>query len=115
VTKLVFERMQSEREVKVSQIQGEGTTESSAIRTRADYESAKVLAEADAQATRILGEGEKEAAKSFEVFKQEPALALFLLKLKALDQFLQNRSTLILDANTAPLDLLKAQPFNDRK
>ncbi len=109
VTRLVFERMQSEREVKVSQIQGEGTTQSSSIRTRADYESAKLLAEADAQATRILGEGEKEAAKSFEVFKQEPELAVFLLKLKALDQFLQNRSTLILDNNTAPLDLLKPQ------
>jgi membrane protease subunit HflC len=109
VTKLVFERMQSEREVKVSQIQGEGTTQSSGIRTRADYESVKLLAEADAQATRILGEGEKEAARSFEVFKQEPDLAIFLLKLKALDQFLQSRSTLILDENTTPLDLLKAQ------
>ena len=107
VTKLVFERMQSEREVKVSQIQGEGTTQSSGIRTRAEFESVKLLAEADAQATRILGEGEKEAARSFEVFKQEPDLAIFLLKLKALDQFLQSRSTLILDENTAPLDLLK--------
>lgn len=110
VTKLVFERMQSEREVKVSQIQGEGTTQSSAIRTRADLESAKLLAEADAQATRTLGEGEKESAQSFQVFKQEPELAIFLLKLKALDQFLQSRSTLILDDNTPPLDLLKAQP-----
>jgi modulator of FtsH protease HflC len=108
VTKLVFERMQSEREVKVSQIQGEGTTQSSGIRTRADYESEKLLAEADAQATRILGEGEKEAARSFEVFKQEPELAIFLLNLKALDQFLQSRSTLILDENTAPLHLLKS-------
>ena len=108
VTKLVFERMQSEREVKVSQIQGEGTTQSSGIRTRADYESSKLLAEADAQATRILGEGEKEAARSFEVFKQEPELAIFLLKLKALDQFLQSRSTLILDESTAPLDLFKS-------
>jgi membrane protease subunit HflC len=108
VTKLVFERMQSEREVKVSQIQGEGTTQSSGIRTRADYESSKLLAEADAQATRVLGEGEKEAARSFEVFKQEPELAIFLLKLKALDQFLQSRSTLILDENTAPLDLFKS-------
>jgi membrane protease subunit HflC len=110
VTKLVFERMQSEREVKVSQIQGEGMTQASAIRTRADAESAKLLAEADAQATRILGEGEKEAAKSFEVFKQEPDLAVFLLKLKSLDQFLQSRTTLILDNHTPPLDLLQSGP-----
>jgi membrane protease subunit HflC len=110
VTKLVFERMESERAVLVSTIEGEATTQSSAIRTRADTESAKLLAEAEAQATRTLGEGEKEAAKSFEIFKQEPDLAIYLLKLKALEQFLQNRTTLILDDSTSPLELLKSQP-----
>lgn len=109
VTKLVFERMQSEREVLVSQIQGEGERQASEIRSRADFESARLLAEADAQATRIQGEGEKMAAKSFEVFKQEPELAIFLLKLKALEEFLKSRTTLILDESTAPLDLLKSQ------
>src|SRR5215213_5291871 len=101
VTKLVFERMQSEREVLVSQIQGEGERQASEIRSRADFESARLLAEADAQATRIQGEGEKVAAKSFEVFKQEPELAIFLLKLKALEEFLKSRTTLILDESTA--------------
>jgi modulator of FtsH protease HflC len=109
VTKLVFERMQSEREVLVSQIQGEGERQASEIRSRADYESARLLAEADAQATKIQGEGEKIAARSFEVFKQEPDLAIFLLKLKALEEFLKSRTTLILDDSTAPLDLLKSQ------
>ena len=109
VTKLVFERMESERAVLVSTIEGEATTQSSAIRTRADTESAKLLAEAEAQATKTLGEGEKEAAKSFEIFKQEPDLAIYLLKLKALEQFLQNRTTLILDDSTSPLELLRSQ------
>jgi hypothetical protein len=31
------------------------------------------------------------------------------LKLKALEEFLKNRATLILDDSTAPLDLLKSQ------
>lgn len=116
VTKLVFERMESEREVLVSQIKGDGERQASEIRSRADFESAKLLAEADAQATKIQGEGEKLAARSFEVFKQEPELAIFLLKLKALEQFLQNRTTLILDENTAPLDLLKTQkPVGTKK
>jgi membrane protease subunit HflC len=109
VTKLVFERMESEREVLVSQIKGDGERQASEIKSRADFESAKLLAEADAQATKIQGEGEKLAARSFEVFKQEPELAVFLLNLKALEQFLQNRTTLILDENTAPLHLLKTQ------
>ena len=116
VTKLVFERMESEREVLVSQIKGDGERQASEIKSRADFESAKLLAEADAQATKIQGEGEKLAAHSFEVFKQEPELAIFLLKLKALEQFLQSRTTLILDENTAPLDLLKSQkPAGSRK
>ena len=109
VTKLVFERMESEREVLVSQIKGDGERQASEIKSRADFESAKLLAEADAQATKTLGEGEKIAARSFETFKQEPDLAIFLLKLKALEQFLQNRTTLILDDSTSPLDLLKSQ------
>jgi membrane protease subunit HflC len=109
VTKLVFERMESERAVLVSQIQGDGERQASELKSRADYESAKLLAEADAQATKTQGEGEKIAARSFETFKQEPDLAIFLLKLKALEQFLQNRTTLILDDSTSQLDLLKAQ------
>jgi membrane protease subunit HflC len=116
VTLLVFETMKSEREKLASAIESDGQRQASEIRTKAEFESAKLLAEADAQATKIQGEGEKEAAKSFEVFKQEPDLAIFLLKLKALEQFLQNRTTLILDDNTSPLDLLKSQkPASSQK
>jgi membrane protease subunit HflC len=116
VTKLVFERMESERAVLVSQIQGDGERQASEIKSRADFESAKLLAEADAQATKIQGEGEKIAARSFETFKQEPDLAIFLLKLKALEQFLQNRTTLIVDDNTSPLDLFRnQQPAGGKK
>ena len=57
----------------------------------------------------VGGEGEKEAAQSFEVFKQEPELAILLLKYKALEQLLQSRATLILDARISPIDLLKEQ------
>ena len=115
VTKLVFERMESERAVLVSQIQGDGERQASELKSRADYESAKLLAEADAQATKTQGEGEKIAARSFETFKQEPDLAIFLLKLKALEQFLQNRTTLILDDSTSPLDLFKSQNAGGKK
>jgi membrane protease subunit HflC len=109
VTKLVFERMASEREVKVSEIKGDGERQASELRSRADFASAKLLAEAEAEATKTQGEGEKVAAKSFEVFKQEPDLAIFLLNLKALEQLLQSRATLILNDDMAPLDLLKSQ------
>jgi modulator of FtsH protease HflC len=107
VTKLVFERMQSERQVLVSRIQYQGESEAASIRSAADLESTKLLADADAEATRTRGLGDLEAAKSYEVFKQEPALANFLLQLSGLESFLKERATLILDLDTPPLNLLK--------
>lgn len=117
VTKLVFERMQSERQVKVSEIQYQGESDAAKIRSAADLESQKLLAEAEAEATRIRGLGDLEKAKSYEVFKQEPALANFLAQRDSLESFLKERATLVLDLDTAPLNLLKpgaAIPSNQK-
>ena len=107
VTKLVFERMKSERQVLVSRIENEGEKDAASIRSAADLESAKLIAEAEADATRIRGLGDLEAAKSYEVFKREPALATYLLQLAGLENFLKEHTTLVLDPDTAPLNLLK--------
>ena len=107
VTKEVFKNMESERERLVTAITSDGDRQASDIREKANFESAKILAEADGAATRIQGEADKQAAKSYAVFQQEPDLAIFLIKLKALEQLLQNRATLILDDSTAPIDLMK--------
>lgn len=106
VTKLVFERMQSERQVLVSEIESEGKRQAEDIRSAANLESANLLADAQAEATQIEGQGAKQALKSFEVFEQNPSLATFLLKLKALESFLKENSTLIFDQNTSPFELL---------
>ena len=110
VTKTVFERMESERQVLVSKSQYEGEAQANNIRTDADAKSARLLADADAQATRVRGEGEAAAAKSFSIFKQNPDLANLLLKNSALEQILKEKTTLILDENTPGLDLLHVQP-----
>jgi membrane protease subunit HflC len=110
VTKTVFERMESERQVLVSKIQFEGEAQAANIRSDADSKSARLLADADAQATRVRGEGEAAAAKSFSIFKQNPDLANLLLKNSALEQILKEKTTLILDENTPGLDLLRLQP-----
>jgi membrane protease subunit HflC len=110
VTKLVFERMQSERQVLVSKIKYEGELEAQGIRSAAISTSAKLLADAEAEATRIRGQGDAEAQKYFQVFEQEPVLANFLLSLSGLEAFLKDRTTLILDQDTPPLQLLKGLP-----
>jgi membrane protease subunit HflC len=110
VTTDVFERMKSERNLLISKIQYEGEEAATKIRSSADTWSAKKLAEADASALQIRGEGMAESAKALGVLQQNPTLANFNMKLDALQDLLKDRSTLILDQSTPPLDLL--QPYN---
>jgi membrane protease subunit HflC len=112
VTQNVFERMQSERQVAVSRIESEGNSQAEMIKAAANRDAAKLLSDADAEATRIRGEGEAEAAKSFGVLNQDPALANLLQRLTGLELFLRERTTLILDQNTPPLDLLNRPAGN---
>ena len=65
------------------------------------------LADARAEATRIQGEGEAEAAKTLPVFQENPDLAVFLLRIDALQQSLNQKSTLIFDQRTPPFDLFQ--------
>jgi membrane protease subunit HflC len=106
VTKLVFERMQSERQLLVRRIESEGQREASDVRSAANLESSKLLAEAEAIATRIRGDGERQSAASVQVFQQNPDLATFLVQLRALEEYLKTRTTWILDMQTFPLNLL---------
>jgi membrane protease subunit HflC len=107
VTEAVFKQMRAEREVLVSQIKSEGTERASAIRTAAELDSAKLLADAQSVATKIISQGEAEAAKYYRVFEQNPELAKFLFKLSTLEAFLKDNTTLVLDKNTSPLELLQ--------
>ena len=106
VTKEVFSRMGAERQVLVSKIESEGSARASNIRAEADRNAAKLVSDADAEAVRIRGDAESQAAQSLQTMNQEPALANFLLRLAGLEMFLRERTTLILDQNTSPLDLL---------
>jgi modulator of FtsH protease HflC len=107
VTADVFERMKSERNVLISKIQNEGEERATKIRSAADTSAAKMLADADAQALQIRGQGEAESVKALQVLQQNPALANFNMKLSALQDMLKERTTLILDQSTPPLDLLQ--------
>lgn len=112
VTQSVFERMTSERQALAASSQYEGEAEAQKIRSAAERRAAEMLANAESEATRIRGEGEAEAAKSLEVFRQNPELANFIFSLDALEQALKERSTLILDQNTPPFDLLRGASTN---
>jgi modulator of FtsH protease HflC len=110
VTQAVFERMTAERQTLISRAKYEGEAEAQKIKSAADRQASEVVNNAVADATRIRGEGEAEAAKVLPVFQQNPELANFLLRIDALQQSLNQRSTLIFDERTPPFDLFTGIP-----
>lgn len=110
VTTKVFERMKAEREKLIKQYRGEGDGLARKIRADAELKREEILAEAERQATIIRGAADARAADALKVFETEPELAKHLLKLDAIEQSLKERSTLILDPQTPPFDLLRSGP-----
>jgi len=106
LTAKVFDRMKAEREKLARNYLADGEAEATKIRSTAERQRQELLATADRDARIILGSAEAKATESYKVLNQEPEFAEFLLKLRGLEQF-KDRSTLILDANTPPLDLLR--------
>ena len=103
----VFERMREERQQLVKKFTGEGEAEAIRIRAEAERARQEILSKAEAEATVIRGQADAEAAKSLAVFEQNPKLANFLLELKALEVSMKDRSTVILDQQTPPFNLLR--------
>ncbi|HUA38835.1 MAG TPA: protease modulator HflC [Candidatus Sulfopaludibacter sp.] len=112
VTQAVFDRMKAERNILISQAQNEGQAEAIKIRADADRQANITLADARAEARRIEGEGEAEAAKTLPVFQEDPELEVFLLRISALQQSLNQKATLIFDQRTPPFDLFEGALTN---
>jgi membrane protease subunit HflC len=112
VTQTVFDRMKSEREKIIKGYQSEGDAEAQKIRSTAERQAAETIANAQAQATQITAEGEAEAAKTLPTFEKNPELAKYLLRIAALQQSLNKKTTLILDERTPPFDLFSHLPTN---
>jgi len=112
VVQTVFQRMSNERQVLISKLQSDGEAQATIIKSGADRQASETVNNAVANATRIRGEGEAEAALTLPTFERNPQLANFLLRVDALKESLNQRSTLILDERTAPFDLFRSLPAN---
>ena len=112
VTQTVFDRMKSERQVLISRAENEGKAKAQEIQSTADADATRTIANAQAIAIGIRGEAEAEAAKTLPVFERNPELAVFLLRIGALQQTLNSRTTLFFDERTFPFDLFSHMPTN---
>jgi modulator of FtsH protease HflC len=109
ITSKVFDRMKAERQTRVKQFQTEGEKEAKIIRAQADSLANKILAEAKGSAIEVTGAAEAKASESYKVMQQNPELANFLFQRNALEQSLKDRTTLILDQQTPPFNMLNGQ------
>ena len=107
VSEKVFARMIAERKLVADKYIAEGSSIARKIRIEADSARTIRLADAEAKAKEIRAEGDVEAAKSYRIFQENPELAKFLRKLDSLREIMRGRTTLVIDTNTAPFDLLK--------
>ncbi len=107
ISKNVFERMISERKRAAQKFLSEGEAQANDIRIKADGEVRKMLADSEAKAKEIRAQGDAKAAEYYAAFKKNPELAIFLRKLESLRKVMKSKTTLILDTDSAPFDIMK--------
>lgn len=112
VTQTVFDRMKSERQLKINQLVYDGEKQATMIKSTADRQAADTLSKATAAATSIQGEGVAQAAKVLPVFQQNPELATFLWRIDSLSKIFNSKATLFFDERQPPFDLFQNLPAN---
>ena len=112
VSTKVFDRMKAERKRKSARYRAEGKRDAQQIRAQADLTASEILAQAEADAKEIRAEGDQKAAEFYSAFRQDPELAAFLRKLDALRKTVSEKTTLVLDTETPPYDLLGADALD---
>ena len=99
VTENVFAAMRSTRQSLAANAEQEGQARANQIQTEATSVQDRILAFAEREATAIRAEGQRDAVEQFDVFSEEPELAIFLRQMQMLRDVLPYRTTFILDAN----------------
>ena len=110
VSKAVFERMKAERNRRTEGTIAEGSAASKKIITDALSMQTELLAAAEARAKAIRAQGDAEAAQYYKLLEQDPQLAMFLRDIDALKKILEQRSTVVISADTEPFKLLRQMP-----
>lgn len=110
VTQNVYHRMKTERNREAQSIKSTGKQIAANIKAGAESQKNQILDRAKAEAERIRGEGDAEAARHYKVLKENPELAIYLRKIRALREATKTATTMILDTTTPPFDLLTHGP-----
>ena len=88
----------------------EGRAEAQKIAARAERERARIIADAEAEAAKLRGRGEAEAARIYAgAYEGHGEFYRFLRTLEAYKKVLNEKTTLVLPADSPFLDLLTSR------
>lgn len=106
----VFARMRAERARIARGFRSEGRAEAQKIAARAEKERARIIAEAEAKAAMLRGRGEAEAARIYaEAYEGHAEFYRFLRTLEAYKKVLNEKTTLVLPADSPFLEILTSR------
>ena len=107
VRESVFQRMRKERAKMATRYRAEGEGEAIKIRAEADRDRTVTLAKAYAEAEKLRGEGEAKATEIYtKAHQRDPKLYELLRTLEAYKKFLDDKTTILLSADSELLKFL---------
>ena len=103
----VFNQMIADRQKFVSQYVAEGERDSSVITSEADARAAEIFAQGKMEASEIDAETERMIARIYgDAYNRNSSLFVFLKKLIALENSVNQDTTIIMRANESPFDII---------
>lgn len=109
VLEKVFEKMSAERNKVSEKFKAEGESEARKIKAEKRAEVDQAMAKVEGEVSRILGKAEADSMEAYQILAENPELSLKLKKIETLESMLKDRSTIILDSDTPPIDLLRPE------
>lgn len=107
----VFQRMREERKRMAKRYRAEGEEEATKIRAAADKQRTVILAEAYAQSEKVRGKAEAQAIEVYAAaHQQDPQFYELLRTLEAYRKFLDEKTTVLLSADSELLKYLTGKP-----
>jgi membrane protease subunit HflC len=101
--------MRAERKQYAERFRAEGEKEASNIRAETDLSVAKLRAEGNQRAEEIRGDAEAEAARIYTAaHRLDPEFYRFLRSLDSLEAMMGETTTVVLDTDSPPFDVLKS-------
>jgi membrane protease subunit HflC len=110
----VFARMRAERERIAKEYRAQGEEIAIKVRAEADRQREQLLAEAYRDSEKLKGEGDAEAAKIYgQAYGKNPQFYKFLRTLESYKKILNDRTSIILSADSELLKLLTQGKASD--